>query len=156
LIDSLKFVTPAVRRLEVLGGIGNDSLDGGGGRNLLVGGSGVDALVGGATEHVLIGGQLAYLIESSGTLDLIAIANLVVEWTQTDVGYAHRINHLTGTVFGGLNGSSVINATTVSDDVAVDSLRGGNALDWFLANVSRGVSDVVVDRIALETLTDIP
>ena len=111
--------------------------------------------MGGATEDVLIGGQLAYLIEPSGTLDLVAIANLMAEWTRTDLVYADRINHLNGTVFGGLNGSSVINATTVFDDAAVDSLHGGNGLDWFVANVSSVVPDLLADRNASETMTDI-
>lgn len=95
------------------------------------------------------------MVEPSGTLDLVAIANLMAEWTRTDLVYADRINHLNGTVLGGLNGNSVINVITVSDDAAVDLLRGGNGLDWFLANVSGVVPDVLVDRSVSETLTDI-
>jgi hypothetical protein len=34
---------------------------------------------------------------------------------------------------GGLTGSYVLNATTVSDDGVADTLTGGAGLDWFWA-----------------------
>jgi Ca2+-binding RTX toxin-like protein len=138
------------------GGGGDDALNGGAGRDLLVGGSGVDALAGGtgAGEDLLVGGAIVYYLEAPGAVDLTALYAVRAEWARTDLAYADRVARLGGTDSGGFE--YVINATTVTDDAATDTLSGGSGADWFVASVSGLVPDVLNDRLASETVTDIP
>jgi autotransporter-associated beta strand protein len=135
------------------GGAGNDALTGGGGnnilfgedgddvlignrgRNLLIGGTGADWLFGRPGDDILIGGTTAWDANES------ALSAIMDEWTSA-ADYQTRIGHLRGTTPGGLNGSVVLDATTVHDDLAIDHLHGGSGLDWFFA----GVGDVVIDQ----------
>jgi Ca2+-binding RTX toxin-like protein len=125
----------------LLGGKGNDVLLGGAGRDLLVGGSGADRLDGGDSDDILIGGLLSYYNESRNTAAGNPIRALMAEWTSA-ASYATRINHLTGALTGGRNGSFRINSTTVSNDLgAVDALFGGLGLDWFVVSAGDQVRD---------------
>jgi Ca2+-binding RTX toxin-like protein len=125
----------------LFGGKGNDVLLGGAGRDLLVGGSGADRLDGGDSDDILIGGLLSYYNESRNTAAGNPIRALMAEWTST-ASYATRINHLTGALAGGRNGSFRINNTTVSDDAgAADTLFGGPGLDWFVVSAGDQVRD---------------
>ena len=48
--------------------------------------------------------------------------------------YANRVAHLSGTLSGGLNGSTLRTSTTVKEDASVDALTGGTGKDWYLRN----------------------
>ena len=50
---------------------------------------------------------------------------------------------------GGLNGSNVLNSTTVPNDSSIDTFTGGLALDWFFANLPQ---DTISDFIAPEQI----
>ena len=116
----------------LLGGPGDDQLYGGGGRDLLIGGLGSDTLHSGTGDDILIGGTTDY----DG--NPVALDALMAEWTRTDAAatYAVRIGRLRDGSPGGLNGAYRLNATTVHDDAAVDSLLGGQGMDWYFALVS--------------------
>jgi len=133
----------------ILAGGGNDTLNGGNGRDLLAGGSGADLIHGNATEDILIGGIIAYANESTHAVDLSALNAIMAEWSRTDLAYSARIAHLNGSVGGGLNGSQLLNATTVFDDGSIDALWGDAGLDWFLAG-----PDDELHRTATETVTN--
>jgi hypothetical protein len=120
----------------VLGSAFADQLSGDAGRNVLIGNAGADNLEGGAGDDLLISGSISY---GSNVAALLAI---VREWTRTDVTYAARVADLSNG--GGLNGSYVLNATTLQDDGAVDVLTGGPDSDWFLAN---GSQDTFLDSM---------
>jgi RTX calcium-binding nonapeptide repeat (4 copies) len=116
----------------LVGGAGNDVLTGGAGRNILVGGSGMDTLNGGNAGDILIGGLLSYYDEATRTVDTVALDALLAEWSRTDLSYQDRVNHLNGSVAGGLNGPYVLNDTTVSDDGVVDAIVAGAGQNWLL------------------------
>jgi Ca2+-binding RTX toxin-like protein len=124
----------------LIGGGGNDKLTGGNGRNLLIGGSGKSTLKGGTGDDLLIGGTTAYYNENTGVVDWASLNAIMAEWTSTTTSYTDRINHLMNG--GGLNGSVVLNTTTVADNGKADSLTGGAGLDWFLVGALDKVTDL--------------
>ena len=68
------------------------------------------------------------------------------------MGYSTRVAHLPLNLSGGLNGSILLNATTVRDDAAVAALPGGSVLDWLLFAAS-GIfkdttKDLATDKVA--------
>src|SRR5262249_33591238 len=109
------------------GGVGNDILVGGSGRNILLGGTGADELHGGGDEDLLVGGATAH------DANLPALLSLLAEWSRTDADYETRLGHLDGGLAGGLNGTSLLNAQTVTDDGATDGLFGHVGRDRFFA-----------------------
>jgi uncharacterized delta-60 repeat protein len=117
----------------LLGGAGNDTLTAGSGRDILISGPGADVLHAGGGGDILIGGTTDW------DANLTALAALRAEWGRTDLAYQDRINHLDGTVAGGLNGSYLLNAQTAHDDGAKDQLDGGGGIDWFFAGASDGL-----------------
>jgi hypothetical protein len=133
---------------NVIGGQGNNLLVGGGaggvltggrGRNLIIDGSHGSSqaqLIGGGGDNLLIGGYTAY------DQNLTALNALFQEWTRTDETFAQRIADLRSG--GGLNGSYVLNGSTVFDASAQDQLTGGAGADWFLA----GPGDVILNQHA--------
>ena len=113
----------------LLGGADNDILTAGAGKSLLVGGSGADSITGGSGEDILIGGILSYYNETPGGLDTASLSLIMAEWTSGD-DFATRIADLTNG--GGANLSALLNGSTISDDLSIDTLVGGSANDWFL------------------------
>ena len=107
----------------LMGGAGNDMLWGGKGRSLLIGGAGKDALASGSGDAVLIGGTTNY---DANDQALLAIMN---EWNSSS-NCASRLAHITGAA-AGLNGSCLLNSSTVHDDVLSDTLIGSTAYDLF-------------------------
>jgi hypothetical protein len=84
------------------------------------------------------GGQAGQTIHDSAPAALDAIMS---EWGR-NLAYQDRIDHLTGAVAGGNNGSVLLNANTVPDDSgAADTLEGGFLLDWFFQDLNDTVSD---------------
>jgi hypothetical protein len=121
------------------GGAGNDTLKAGSGRDLLVGGLGADVLLGTSGDDDLIGGTTDY------DSNLAALNTVMAEWGRTDAAYQTRVNHLNGTLGGGLNGGLLLTASTVHDDAAIDQLAGGAGRDWFFALLSGQNRDVIRD-----------
>jgi PKD repeat protein len=129
----------------LIGGAGNDTLYGGDGRDFLVGGLGGDTLRGGNNDDVLIGGSTDH------DDDLAAWGLLLDEWTRTNVSYNNRIDHLLGTLSGGLNGNVFLNGSTMDNDGVVDNLYGQGSSDWFVV----WVGDRANDRSSSERLTSL-
>jgi chitinase len=111
----------------LVGGAGNDTLTGGNGADVLIGGLGVDSLAGGNGNDLLIGNKVSY------EDDLAAMRLLRSEWGRTDVPIQQRMDHLTGALAGGLNGTYFLNSAMIQEDSALDDLRGNGGTDWFFA-----------------------
>ena len=109
------------------GGAGNDTLVGGGGKNVLIGGNGADTLTGGTSEDLMIGARF------TSETNAAALTALLTEWASAN-SYANRVAHLSGTLSGGLNGSTLLTSTTFKEDASVDALTGGTGKDWYLRN----------------------
>jgi uncharacterized repeat protein (TIGR01451 family) len=151
----------------IFGEAGNDTMTGGTSSNVLIGGSGDDKITGGNARDLIIGGTGADKIKAKNFEDIVAAGNsdhdangaalaaIIAEWV-SNAPYATRVSHLTGATAGGLNGSFVLNSTTVHDDNQIDVLTGGKDTDWFLANTTgTGARDNLKDDVAGETITDI-
>jgi hypothetical protein len=141
-IDARKLTISSV--LE--GGGNGDILYGGSARNLLIAGSGTATLYAGSAGDILIGGTTSY------DNNLTALAYLMAEWDSTD-SYTTRIKKLSGG--GGLNGSYILNSTTVSDNSLSNYLYGGVGLDWFFAHMKGKNVDKVYNLTSGETITSI-
>jgi Ca2+-binding RTX toxin-like protein len=136
----------------LVGGAGADALTGGSRGDLLIGSLGADTLRGGAGDDILIGGYTDY------DANLTALCAIMKEWSRTDANYTTRVNHLNGSLSGGLNGSYRLTAKTVktvNDDASVDSLFGEAGLDWFFARTSGKTKDKVNDKSSGEVVTAI-
>ncbi|MGE5610057.1 MAG: peptidylprolyl isomerase [Bacillota bacterium] len=115
------------------GGAGKDILLGEGGKDvlmsmagsdMLIGGTGVDKLDGGAGDDLLIAGNTNY------DANPVSLAQLMAEWTRTDLTYAKRVAHLTGGK-GGYNGKLYLTSKTVFSDRDIDTMAGGAGTDLF-------------------------
>jgi hypothetical protein len=81
-----------------------------------------------------------------------ALLAVMAEWGRTDADYDTRVRHLSGSLNGGLNGAYQLNAATVIDDGAADTLFGDStALDWFFGSLSN--QDVVMNWKSPEAIT---
>jgi Ca2+-binding RTX toxin-like protein len=120
----------------LVGGDGNDTLQGGPNPSVLIGGAGSDTLTGGNGDDLLIAGATSY---DADTAALVAIRN---EWKRLDESYDQRVSNLSGQTSGGLNGTYVLNTTTVPDDGVADTLTGGGGSNWFWANQAQ---DTITD-----------
>jgi hypothetical protein len=135
------------------GGGGKNTLYGGRGRDLLIAGLGASQLNAGSGDDILMGGWTNDDLTSTAmTYDkkLAALEAVMAEWGSAD-SYTTRVNDLQNG--GGLNGSSLLNASTVHDNKLVDTLFGttGSAADWFLA----GLTDVIKNKKTGEVQTTI-
>jgi Ca2+-binding RTX toxin-like protein len=135
----------------LIGGDGDDLLVGGDGRDLLIGGAGSDRLIGDAQDDILIAGDTDYDDNPSALRDIMA------EWTSSRT-YSQRVQNLRDGGSGTrLNGTTLLNDTTVHDDHCIDTLTGNQGLDWFLYNADAPQSwrDRITDLQAAEFATDI-
>jgi hypothetical protein len=132
----------------LVGGAGNDAIYGGGGRDLLIGGLGADTLRAASGGSILVGGPTDH--DSNVT----ALLALMKEWGRTDANYNTRVKHLSGSLSGGLNGSTRLTSTTVRDDNAIDSLYGWAGVDWFIVSGSGKKKDKVFDKTSGEVLSN--
>jgi VCBS repeat-containing protein len=132
----------------LVGGAGTDSLQGGSGRELLLGCLGADTLRGNGGDDLLIGN----VTDFDSNLD--ALIALLAEWGRTDASYQMRIDHISGSGGGGLNGGYFLSSDTVHDDAAIDQLDGDAGTDWFFytANGSNKdrLNDLVIGEVATE------
>ena len=167
--DTVSVVGPVKRRLVLMGGAGNDTLNattaagpvvlvggagddtvtGGSGRDVLVGGAGADVLDGGADDDVAVGEGLTF----DG--DVVGLRKLSLEWSRATAAatYESRRDRVTGLLPRGLNKPYYLGAATVADDTAVDSLTGGAGRDWFFDVTA--TPNVLADAQPDETVTAI-
>ncbi len=140
----------------IIGGQGDDKLDGYKGRDILIGGTGIDTLRGRDGDDILIAGPSNYDDPTPANMaSLCAIRN---EWARTDANYAARVGRISGTTAGGLNGLNTLRAgITVIDDTHKDTLQGDSGTDWYIANrLPPGTTlDTLLGRSSSETFTDI-
>src|SRR5262249_43507009 len=107
----------------------------------LIGGAGADHLGGNSGGDLLIAGATAF------DSDLAALDAIMAEGGSSR-SYAGRVANLSGTGHGPRANSDVFllasgpNAT-VFDDGAVDQLQGASGRDWYFANLSGSVTDVI-------------
>jgi acrosin len=120
---------------NVIGSAFDDVLTGDGSANLLLGGKGADQLDGGDGGDILIGGSSTWYNAAGGA----ALAGFMAEWLRTDVSFDTRIDHLRNG--GGLNGVYRLNAATILDDGAADTLTGGAGQDWFWINLTQDTAN---------------
>ena len=137
----------------VTGGGGTNQITGGFGRDLLIAGLGKSKLFAGSGDDILIGGWTDYDLTSTAmTYDkkLAGMEAIMAEWGSTD-SYSTRVADISNG--GGLNGSYLLNTSTVHENGQVDTLFGatGAALDWFFA----GLSDVIKNKRSGEVQTAI-
>ena len=109
----------------LIGGAGNDALFGGPGDDVIVGGAGKDDLHSFYGNDLLIGGSISF--ES----DLAAMASILAEWNQSTLTLARPMDHLQHG--GGLNGTNLLNSTTLAEDHAKDVLHGTPNADWLIS-----------------------
>jgi Ca2+-binding RTX toxin-like protein len=138
-------VTGSSANNVLVGGGGTDRLIGGQGRDILIGGAGKATIQAGAGDDILIGGTTAYDNNAA------ALAAILAEWSRSDIDYATRIAHLTGSMTGGLNGSNFLNSSTVHNNGQANNLYGGPGMDWFLA----GMMDALFNKTTGEVVTQI-
>ena len=120
----------------VFGGDGRDNVKGGnGGNDWLVGGLGRDKLDGKRGEAILVGGSTAH------DDDLSAISSIMQRWGGPGL-FAARVSAVRDSAF-----PFYLGAATVFDDAAVDSLKGGNNLDWFIGGAGDTLSDFAAGEV---------
>jgi Ca2+-binding RTX toxin-like protein len=139
----------------LLGGDGDDRLQGGGGHNVLVGGAGDDTLEGGDLADVLIGGRGKDKLDGGDGDDLLiggrtsyddyraGLDLILAEWTSPN-SYDTRVNNLRsggGAILGGVKLAAGGPQATVFDDGDKDTLQGDNGRDWFFADLDGKPSD---------------
>lgn len=128
----------------LLGGTGDDLLTGGGGRDLLIGGDGADRIVGNGEDDILIADWTVHDDSPS------ALSAIMDEWTRTDRCYLDRINNLR---FGtGLNGSIILDNTTIFADDDADVLTGSSGNDWFIFDQNRDRVTDLNDEVFINDL----
>jgi len=113
----------------LVGNGGDDSLTGGAGNDILIGGLGADTLTGNAGDDIVIGGPTSFDANPKALLAIMA------EWTSANT-YDTRRQHLLNTLPGGLNGTNYLRDLTVFDDQTIDTIYGGDGIDWFWANAN--------------------
>lgn len=146
-------------KVTLLGGAGNDSLLGGGGNDVLLGNDGDDTLLGTAGRDFLVGGLGADLLIGGSGEDLLAngtlsaaydvlgpaFASVIAEWSRTDTSYGQRVASLkTG---GGLNGTNLLDGSSLLDDADADIFNGGLNLDWFFAGTVDTLTDILDEQL---------
>jgi len=114
---------------------GGDTLLGGAGRDVLYGHFGGDSLDGGDGEDLLIAGKLQL---DDLVFDLFKIQS---EWVSSR-DFTTRVLNILGSGSGPHKNGNVFltPGTTVVDDSAVDTLLGGDGLDWFLYDFSEDIA----------------
>src|SRR5262249_53456579 len=94
----------------------------------------------------------------AGTTDfdtnLPALMAILDEWRRADESYLQRVANLQNAPVNGvvpngmsLNGSYLLNASTVHDSGAGDQLDGGPGMEWFFANLDGIGNAGVKDKI---------
>jgi Ca2+-binding RTX toxin-like protein len=145
-ISNIQNVTGSKGNDILVGDANPNILIGGTGRNLIIGGTGADTLIGGPSGDILIGDYTDY------DTNIAALDAIMAGWDSSD-SYSTRYAFITGG--GGLNGSYVLNATTVHNDFANDTMTGGAGRDWFFASLGDTITDAVTGGPNKEEITTI-
>jgi hypothetical protein len=111
----------------------NTTLTAGKGRSLFITGMTPATIQGGGGDNILIGGSTVY------DADTTALAAIMAEWTRTDATYADRVDHLLNG--GGLNGSYLLNTSTVTGNGGGNTLLGGTGLNLYFGNPDLDTND---------------
>jgi hypothetical protein len=111
----------------------NMTLTAGSGRNLFIAGGLPATIQGGTGDNILIGGSTQW------DSDPMALAAIMAEWTRTDETYAQRVDHLLNG--GGLNGSYLLNTSTVTGNGGGNTLLGGTGLNLYFGNPNLDTND---------------
>lgn len=155
----------------LFGGESNDIISGDSGDDFIEGNGGDDTLLGFSGRDVLVGGAGADILNSGGTgadwgddLLIGGILNIPTIYGPADVGssllrswatpatYLGHIEQLTSAPRNSRDYK--LNATTVLDDNAIDTLFGGGGLDWFFADTS-GTNKDTHDREGNEQVVSV-
>jgi Calx-beta domain/PKD domain/RTX calcium-binding nonapeptide repeat (4 copies) len=147
--DTLIMSSTATVSSVLVGGAGNDILLGGNGADILVGGLGFDTLSGGGKEDILVGNRVAF------EDDLTAMRLLRLEWGRTDIPLGMKVDHIRGYLPGGQNGNYILDASTISEDQAIDDLWGNGGTDWFLSPIGGPWVDRRRDYVGGEFVTNL-
>ncbi|MBX7165520.1 MAG: hypothetical protein K1X74_04140 [Pirellulales bacterium] len=115
---------------------GADTLRGGLGRDLLIGGLGADRLDGGPGEDLLIAGPTAF------DNDLAALDAIRAEWTSSR-SLAERVANLSGAGTDDRDNGDyfLMPGTTMFAEADIDTLLGGEALDWLINDIFIDLTD---------------
>jgi Ca2+-binding RTX toxin-like protein len=141
-------------RLE--GGDGNDELDGGDGNDIVLGNDGVDRLKGGRGRDLLVGGLGADEMDGEEDDDILiggttaydadaaGLNSIRAAWLST-AAYASRVS--------AMRASLLVAGPTVFDDYRRDSMAGGQGSDWFFVDADGrdGDDDILTDRASSES-----
>jgi len=104
----------------------------------MVGGSGADDLLGTGSDDLLIGGMFAcatpYYSEATGALNRTALNSIMSEW-KSAASIDTRIARLETAA------PYLLNAATVANDAAVDTLTGAEGSDWIIHSLGDLLSD---------------
>jgi uncharacterized repeat protein (TIGR01451 family) len=168
--NDMVYVSPLLHEASwIFGGAGNDTfyadsgnsvLVGGSGNNLLVSGSGKNLLIGGGGGRNVILGALGNNLEVGGgtayNTNEAALAAIMAEWGSSD-SYNTRVGRLNGTMTGGLNGSAVLNASTIQHGTNIDYLFGGIGQNAYFARETGALTarDYIFGQKSTEKVTDI-
>jgi hypothetical protein len=112
-------------------------IQGGTGPSLLIGGAGGANITGGPAGNIEISGTTSFDTQSNA---LAAYAAILSEWTSTD-SYTKRVNRIMNG--GGLNGSFLLNLSTVFDDTSTDTLTGGAGMNFYFIDKKQ---DTITDK----------
>jgi Ca2+-binding RTX toxin-like protein len=116
----------------LVGGDGDDAIQGDADRDIMIGGEGKDVIHGNSHDDILIGGSTVY------DNNLAALDSILAEWT-SNLSFTDRVNRLKSTSASGAAYRLIANAAngwakTVFDDEDQDTLYGDDGYDWMLAN----------------------
>ena len=150
--NDLVYVSPLLSEPSwIFGGIGNNVFYADSGNSVLVGGCGNNVLVSGRGSNLLIGGSggrneilgtLGNNIEVGGSVSYqsneAALAAVMAEWSSGDT-YATRVGTINGNIGGGLNGSWLLNASTITHGSGYDYLFGGIGQNTYFAHQTGSV-----------------
>lgn len=147
-----------VRNNLLVGNGGQDSIDGRGGSNILIGGSGADQLTGGDGRDLIFGGLGADTLSGGAGEDILfsgtttfennraVLDSLFVYWNRQDLIYATRVS----TLRAGNPGVPKLDSTSVIQDTSIDTLTGGDGLDWYFAKLTDPFKDMLTPPVAGE------
>jgi Ca2+-binding RTX toxin-like protein len=153
----------------IFAGNGNDVIKAGGGASVVVGGAGDNVLTGGAGPSILIAGAghdvlrggSGAAIQIAGTTEydanLEALRDLEAEWSRTDESYAQKAAHIQAGGSGSVNGSFVLDASTVESRGGADRIRHstGDGMDLFFAHLFGENKDHIDEVLPGEIVTEI-
>jgi hypothetical protein len=124
------------------GGAGNNNIFSHGGSVVQIGGSGASQLHGGLGSNLLIAGSTNFDTNDA------ALGAILNEWSSKGTPQTHEA-HLAGILPGGLNGSFLLNNSTVHASSAMNHIETGPdfALAWIFAQMGDTTNGGILDSI---------